>query len=159
MRQVTADSLFEDSKLLAAKVVESGWRPDAVFAIWRGGAFPAITLHECLRVAGIDARLYPVECKSYKRAGVAAPEAKWLHCSEIFAEIRPGWKILAVDDIFDTGRTIGSLSGIVRAAGAEMKSACVYFNRREGEGAARPDFFARETGGEWIVFPHELSGL
>lgn len=156
MKEVSADGFIADSWRLAAAIEASGWTPDAIFAIWRGGALPGIAVHEYFKAAGNNALLAPITCESYSAPGKNA-EPRWLRCAETFDAIEPGWKILAIDDIFDTGATMASLSKIVEERGAEMKSACIYWNPRDG--GARPDWWARKTDGEWLAFPHELEGL
>ncbi|MGL4900119.1 MAG: phosphoribosyltransferase, partial [Shewanella sp.] len=43
---VTAQQLLEDSFLLASKVYESGFRPQFIVGIWRGGAPIGIAVQE-----------------------------------------------------------------------------------------------------------------
>ena len=70
-----------------------------------------------------------------------------------------GEKVLFVDDIFDTGKTAEALVARMSANAAEMKLACVYWKTAKNQTDLKPDFFARDVGDDWLVFPHEIDGL
>ena len=67
--------------------------------------------------------------------------------------------MLFVDDIFDTGKTAEALVARMSAGAAEMKFACVYWKTAKNQTDLKPDFFARDVGDDWLVFPHEIDGL
>ena len=70
---ISAQDLLEDALRLATRVRESGFRPDVVIGLWRGGAAVAVAVHEALRFHGIDAAHMPVVTRLYsgidRRAG------------------------------------------------------------------------------------------
>ena len=37
--------------------------------------------------------------------------------------------------------------------------ACVYWKPEKNVTSLQPDYFTRDVGREWIVFPHEIEGL
>ena len=47
---ITADQLLEDSFKLAINIFESGFRPDFIVGVGRGGAPVGIAVQECLDV-------------------------------------------------------------------------------------------------------------
>ena len=49
---LSADDYLRDSWRLAAAVKASGWQPDILIALWRGGAPVGIALHEYFKVSG-----------------------------------------------------------------------------------------------------------
>ena len=51
---IQADELLKDSFELAWQVYESGYRPDYIVGVWRGGAPIGIAVQEFLDVLGID---------------------------------------------------------------------------------------------------------
>ena len=46
--------LLEDSYNLAWKIYESGYKPDYIVGVWRGGAPVGIAVQEFLKVLGIN---------------------------------------------------------------------------------------------------------
>ena len=50
---IEEQSLLEDSYRLAVKVFESGFRPDFIVGIWRGGSTVGIYVQECLQYLGV----------------------------------------------------------------------------------------------------------
>ena len=44
-------------------------------------------------------------------------------------------------------------------AGIEMRLATVYFKPAKNRTDLRPDYFVKDAGTEWIVFPHEICEL
>ncbi|WP_369819784.1 phosphoribosyltransferase, partial [Oleiphilus sp. HI0066] len=53
-RYVEEQSLVEDSYRLAVKIYESGFRPDFIVGIWRGGSTVGIYVQECLQTLGVE---------------------------------------------------------------------------------------------------------
>ena len=160
MKRIDANEYVADARRLAEDIRAGGWRPDLILAIWRGGALPAIVVHEYLKANGWPAVLRPVVCESYSPDGTGAErvrgEPRWIACSETFAYIRPGMKVLAIDDIYDSGGTVESLRAIVRSAGADFRAATIYRNPRNPDAKSKPDWWLHDTAGEWLLFPHEL---
>ena len=155
----SADEYLRDSWRLAASVRKSGWKPDILIALWRGGAAVGVTLHEYFKVSGWDVRHIPLKCASYSGIGENAGEVVFTLGEEIFGMLRPGDKVLVVDDVFDTGKTAKAVSERVAKTGAEMRLACVYWKPEKNKTGMKPDYFVKDVGLEWIVFPHEIEGL
>ena len=64
-----------------------------------------------------------------------------------------------IDDVFDTGKTAAAVKRRFDAIGAEMRLACVYFKPEKNRTNLAPDYFVRDVGSDWLVFPHEIDGL
>lgn len=157
-KHLTADAFLADSWRLAAKVRASGWRPDVLIALWRGGAAVGVAVHEFLKASGWDVRHFPLKCKSYTGIGRNG-EVEFTFGDETFGSLGRGERVLVVDDVFDSGRTAEAVKRRIEAVGAEMKIATVYWKRENNETSLSPDFFVADPGGEWLVFPHEIDGL
>ena len=71
-------------------------------------------------------------------------------------------KVLIVDDVFDSGRSIQQviwdLEKKCRRNSPTFKIATPYFKPNNNKTELSPDFYLHETS-EWLVFPHELEGL
>ena len=145
---------------LAAAVRKSSWKPDYLVGMWRGGTPPAIAVHEFLKVTGwTDVRHAPLKCASYDGIGKNDGVVSFFCGEAIFGKFRPGDKVLFVDDVFDTGKTAVAVATRMAETGAEHRLACVYWKPEKNRTALKPDYFVRDVGGDWLVFPHEIDGL
>ena len=69
---IQADELLKDSFELAWQVYESGYKPDYIVGVWRGGAPIGIAVQEFLDVLGIDSDHIAIRTSSY--SGIAQRE-------------------------------------------------------------------------------------
>jgi hypoxanthine phosphoribosyltransferase len=144
-----------DSYRLAHKIHKSGFRPDAILVLWRGGAPVGIAVHEFLAAKGWNADHMVVKTQSYHGIGRrSAPRIE--DTLGVLRKIRKNSRNIIVDDIFDTGETLHKISLALKKKSCEIKTAVIYF--KKGTGKAKPDYHIRDTD-KWIVFPHELAGL
>ena len=143
-KYLSADEYLRDTWKLAAAVRKSEWKPDILIALWRGGAAVGVALHEYFKVSGW----------SVQPAGV-----EFTHGDLVFGLLRPGDRVLVVDDVFDTGKTARAVKERIDAKGAEMRLACVYWKPEKNITNLKPDYFVKDVGLDWIVFPHEIEGL
>mgnify|MGYP003322309745 CR=1 FL=1 len=156
---LSANEFLHDSWRLAAAVRQSGWRPDILIALWRGGAPVGVAVHEYFKVTDWSVRHLPLKCASYTGIGENAGAVEFTHGDLVFGMLRKGDRVLVVDDVFDTGKTAVAVKARIDATGAEMKMACVYWKPEKNLTTLKPDFYVRDVGLEWIVFPHEIEGL
>lgn len=155
---VSAGGYQHDIWRLAASVRRSGWRPDLLVGLWRGGAPAAIAVHEFLKVSGWNVAHMPLKSVSYTGIGHGG-KVEFDGGDAVFDALHPGVRVLVVDDVFDTGRTADAVFREVSGRGAEPRLACVYWKSCANTTSLRPDYFVRDVGGDWIVFPHEIDGL
>ena len=158
-RYINATDYLHDAWRLAAAIRRSGWRPDYLVGLWRGGAHVAVAVHEFLSVSGWDMQHVPLKCASYTGIGANAGEVSFTHGDIVFGMFRAGNRVLVVDDVFDTGKTAAAVKERLDAVGAEMRLACVYWKPGKNETELKPDYFVQDVGSRWIVFPHEIGGL
>lgn len=156
---LSADEFLSDVWRLAARIAESGWKPDLLVALWRGGAPVGVGVHEFLKMIGWGFRHIAIKCASYDGIGENGGEVRFDGCEEVFSGIKAGEKILVVDDVFDTGKTALAVKKRLEAAGAEMRMATVYWKPENNQTELSPDYFVRRRSNDWIVFPHEMEGL
>jgi hypoxanthine phosphoribosyltransferase len=159
---LSAKDLLEDSFRLGVKVLESGFEPTLIIAIWRGGTPVGMALQEVLAYCGVESDHIAIRTSSYlgvdERGEVAVHGLNYI-VKKICREDR----VLIVDDVFDTGNTIKAVVDEIkrRARGNtpdEIKVAVPWFKPTRNETEMVPDFYLRETS-EWLVFPHELDAL
>ncbi|MFY8274341.1 phosphoribosyltransferase [Pseudoalteromonas sp. SSDWG2] len=162
-RFITAQQLLEDSFRLAAQVYDDGFRPDFIIGIWRGGAPIGIAVQEYYDFKGIDTDHIAVRTSSYYGIGKQSKEIKVHGLHYIVENANAGDSLLIVDDVFDSGRSIYALKEklgeLMRLnLPKDIRVACPYYKPANKKVPMEPDYYIHNSD-EWLVFPHELSGL
>jgi len=159
---LSAQDLLEDSFRLGVKIMESGFEPTLIIAIWRGGTPVGMAVQEVFAYCGVESDHIAIRTSSYH--GVDERGAVAVHgLNYIIKKIHPEDRVLIVDDVFDTGNTIKAVVEEIkeRARGntpEEIRVAVPWFKPTRNETDMVPDFYLKETA-EWLVFPHELDAL
>lgn len=162
-RYLGAAELLRDSWELARRVQASGWRPTHLAGLWRGGAPVAVAVQEWLAFHGTVTDHCAVRTRSYTGIGEQAPTVQVDGLEILVAGLQPESRLLLVDDIYDSGRSLAAVVAALRErCGPQMprdvRSATVYFHRAHQALQHGPDYHVHETN-HWLVFPHELMGL
>ncbi|MDX9867855.1 MAG: phosphoribosyltransferase family protein [Kiritimatiellia bacterium] len=155
---VSANEYLLDSFRLARRILDSGWLPDDLIALWRGGAPVGVAVHEFLFYHGLRPRHRVLKCHSYTGIQSHREEVAFENAEAVFGSVMPGSRVLIIDDVFDTGNTARAVLERLASSGAETRLATVYWKPNRNQTAGKPDFYLHETD-EWIVFPHEMEGL
>jgi len=163
MLYVGAQELLEDAFELGARVLESGFRPSFIVAVWRGGAPIGIAVQELLDYFGVPSDHIAIRTSSYSGIDGQAPEVRVHGLNYVVKNVEHDDRLLIVDDVFDTGRTIEQVIGTLREkarrnAPHEIRVAVPYYKPARNRTERVPDYYLHETG-EWIKFPHSLEGL
>lgn len=152
-----ANSLARDSFSLAKKIYDSGWIPDAIIALWRGGSPVGISVHEFLHYKGISCYHTIVKAVSY--TGIEQKkEPRIENIDYVLKLLKPTTKVLVVDDVFDSGSTAEVMRRELTKVSNDVKFAMVYYKPLKNTTDFEPDFYVTKTE-NWLVFPHELMGL
>ncbi|MDD5502725.1 MAG: phosphoribosyltransferase family protein [Candidatus Thermoplasmatota archaeon] len=158
---VDANSLLSDSMRLARKVWDSGFRPDRIIALWRGGTPVGIAVHEFLKVKGAKMEHMAIKAQSYVKFEQTG-KVDIIGIEHVVEGIKQGEKLLVVDDVFDTGLTMEAVARAIKESCKEkrpdVRTATVYYKPLNNRTSIKPDFYVKECNG-WIVFPHEIEGL
>lgn len=158
---LTADALLAAAVDLAFRVIDSGYRPDMVVGVWRGGTPVAIALHEVMTFAGILCDHIAIRTTSY--SGIAERGSVRVDGLDYVREhLAAGGKLLLVDDVYDTGLSLDTVLTELATLFADGKPDCriatPWFKPGNNRTTRVPDYFLYETA-DWLVFPHELAGL
>ena len=141
---LTWDAFGDSSRELAQQVADSGWVPDIILAIARGGLLPAGALGYALSIknvfvvsveyyTGIDQRLdFPV---------MLPPQLNLVDIKDS--------KVLIVDDVADTGHTLKAVQEFVGTTVSEARSAVIY---EKPQSVVKCEYVWRQTD-RWIDFP------
>jgi hypoxanthine phosphoribosyltransferase len=159
---IQADELLKDSFKLASKVFDSGYRPDYIVGVWRGGAPIGIAVQEFLDVLGIDSDHIAIRTSSYAGIEKRNKSVQVHGLSYVIKKIESEDSLLIVDDVFDTGLSINQIILDIKKAckknTPEIRIATPYFKPTKNKTDRKPDYYIHETD-NWLVFPHELHGL
>jgi len=168
------DKVRNDALKLAHKILQDGFIPDVIYVSLRGGAYMANVISEYFKIARKNYRpvLYAsVVARSYSdiRQHDKVMVDGWTYSPE---HLRAGDKILLIDDIFDSGRTINHLVELLLEKGIPRKDIKVvvhdykYFTYHENQLPIQPDYWCRKfeitkpEEDRWIHYMcHELIGL
>lgn len=159
---LSAQDLLEDSFRLGLDVLESGFRPTMIIAIWRGGTPVGMAVQEILSYAGIESDHIAIRTSSY--VGVDQRGAVAVHgLNYIIKKICYDDRVLIVDDVFDTGNTFKAVINELKRRARDntpedIRIAVPWYKPTRNETDLVPDYCIRETA-EWLVFPHELDAL
>ena len=66
---ITANRLLADSIELAFRIIDSGFRPDLIVGIWRGGTPVGICVQEIMEFVGINSDHIAIRTSSYTSIG------------------------------------------------------------------------------------------
>ncbi|MBN1256961.1 MAG: phosphoribosyltransferase [Planctomycetes bacterium] len=163
---INASRLEEDSWRFAHQLYEAGHDFDLFAGVARGGAQIGIYMQEVFALMSGQRKYFAaVQVRSYD--GIAdggEVEICTGSLESVVKHLRPGLRILVIDDVFDRGRTFQTVRNAIRAriAGREvsLKLAALYYKPGNREVAIEPDFHYQTFGeDEWLVLPHELIGL
>ncbi len=128
-----------------ADELRKNFMPDVIVGIARGGLIPAVRLSHILgdvEIKVIDVKFYKDINERMEKPRITIP----LHGHF------EGKKVVIVDDVSDTGKTLEVVIEEVKRAGAkEVKVACLSMKPWT---KVVPDFYVFRTD-KWIVFPWE----
>ena len=127
---------------------------DSIVMITRGGIIPGGMLAEAMGITHV------------LTAAVDFPHEMEVEHSKLFAwpqfiqfpsdDKLSGYRILVVDDVWGSGRTITTVKNRVAAAGGLPSTCVLHFNPyRNLFGTARPDYYAAITDA-YIIYPWEI---
>ena len=160
-KYVSPQQYLEDCFQLSKKVYDSKFRPTFLIALWRGGAPVGIVVDEYFRYMGASIEQH-IALRTIAYHGDELQSAvKIFNFDYVLENISSDDKLLIVDDVVDSGKTIQEvLKQITEKCGAnrpkDIRVAAVYYKPKKS--SIRPDYYLHATD-LWLVFPHEIEGL
>lgn len=159
---ISAQQLLDDSYTLGLQILESGFVPDYIVGVWRGGAPVGIAIQELLSYCGTSTDHIAIRTSSYIGINEVADTVHVHGLHYLIENVNADDNVLIVDDVFDSGRSIDQIIVDMelkcRRNTPTFKIATPYYKPKNNKVQRSPDFFLHETD-EWLVFPHELNGL
>ena len=159
---------------LAHRIYNDGFIPDIIYVPLRGGAYLGNIISEYFKIIQKDNRpvfYAAVVARSYSdvRENSNVVVDGWTYDPKY---LRNGDKILFIDDIFDSGKTINYLVNIILSEGIKREDIKIavhdykIFNYKGGDLDIHPDYYCNKhiinkpEDDIWIHYmSHELQGL
>ena len=165
---IQEQDLLEDAYRLGVQIFESGFKPDFIVGLWRGGSTVGIYVQECLQYLGIETDHIAVRT-SYQGMNayfqtLQSPQDIRVHGLQyLYENINCQDCLLIVDDVFSTGQNIEALINRLqqkskRNMPGEIRIAVPYYKPSQNKTGRIPDFYLHETD-HWLVLPYELKDL
>ena len=123
---------------------------DLLLVVTRGGMVPACLISEQTDIRNIVA----AAVMFYMGVGETLPDPVFLQFPA--DPLLYGKRVLIVDDVWDTGRTIVAVKQRVIAAGGHPHLAVLHYKPTHSLYDDRPDYYATTTDA-WIVYPWDPS--
>jgi hypoxanthine phosphoribosyltransferase len=168
------DVVRNNALKMAHRIFHDGFIPDVIYVSLRGGAYLGNVISEYFKIVrktGRPVYYAAVVARSYTDIAQAdkIKVEGWTYAPE---HLRVGDKVLLVDDIFDSGRTVNHLGEIILEKGiprGDLKVAVhdyKYFYDQTEQLPIHPDYWCRKhelsvrDEARWIHYmSHELVGL
>jgi hypoxanthine phosphoribosyltransferase len=166
---VDARQLREYAQQLGHLVFASGWRPDFLVGVWRGGCPVALYIHEYLKLMGWTT-VDHIAVRTSLYEGVDRPGGEVrVHGEQYLVErLRPDSRVLFCDDILESGRSMQAIYATLRRKLGDrapplenFRLACVFTKSEKFQaGNPEPHWFIKDVPRDcWVNFPHELEEL
>ena len=160
---ISANELLQDSYRLGVKILESGYKPDYIVGIWRGGTPVGIAVQEILHYLGVKTDHIAIRTSSYSGIGQQDRKIRVHGLEYIVKNINYNDNLLLVDDVYDSGRSAQAVIKTLRSkarrnAPHDIRIAVPWYKPNKNLTGIEPEYYLHVTD-EWLVFPHELDGL
>ena len=158
---------------LAHKIHKDGFVPDVVYVSLRGGAYIGNLISEYFKIVRTDRPVLYAAVVARSYLDVHNHDEVRIDCWTYSPEyLRQGDKVLLVDDIFDSGRTINYLADVLLRHGVPRKDLKIAvhdyksFSYKKEKHIFEPDYYCKKhvinspEEDIWIHYmSHELVGL
>ena len=161
---ISAQQLLEDSLELGRQILASGFRPNFIVGVWRGGTPVGITVQELLDFYGVETDHISIRTSSYSGLDARREGKVRVHgIGYLEQQMNAEDSLLIVDDVFDTGLSVKGIIDKLRRRcrknlPRDLRVATAYFKPGKNRTDFEPDFHVHRTD-DWLVFPHEMDGL
>ncbi|MCW7754334.1 phosphoribosyltransferase [Desulfobotulus sp. H1] len=162
---ISAGQMEQDCWAFAKDLFRKGLNFDLFVGVTRGGAQVSIYMQEVFSVLTGKMKGYAtIQARSYEGFFDARNNVEVDNVESVIRHVKPGIRILVIDDIFDRGKTFEAVKdAIIRELpypDVHLSLAALYYKPENSQVSIRPDYFYRIFASrDWLVLPHELDGL
>jgi uncharacterized protein len=167
-RFIGEQELLENSYLVAEQIYLSGFRPDFIVGLWRGGSTVGIYVQECLQYLGVETDHIAVRTSyqgrvDYLRKLEQGAEIRAHGLQYLIDNLNADDSLLIVDDVYSTGRSVRAVTSQLREKSKrnmpdQVRIAAPYYRVDPARPNSPPDYFLHQIH-DWLVLPYELTGL
>lgn len=167
-RYIEEQELLEDSYRLAVNIYQSGYRPDFIVGVWRGGSTVGIYVQECLQYLGVETDHIAIRTsyrgmEDYLRKLEQGGEVRAHGLQYLYENMNADDALLIVDDVYSTGRNVAAVIDRLQAKtkrnmSQDVRVAAPYYKPSFNQSNRKPDYYLHACEG-WLVLPYELTGL
>lgn len=165
---IDEQELLLDGYRLGVRIFNSGFRPDFIVGIWRGGSAVGIVVQECLQYLGIETDHISIRT-SYRGASsyqeiIDHAESIRVHGAQyLYETMNATDKLLIVDDVYSSGLNVKAVidrlqAKLRRNMPVEVRIAVPWYKPAKNRTGRTPDYYLHETD-QWLVLPYELNSL
>ncbi len=171
---VPYDTIRNNALKLAYKIYKDGFVPDVIYVSLRGGAYMGNVMSEYFKfIRGENRPVFYAAVVARSYLGVSSQESVkidgWTYSPDF---LRGGDRVLLVDDVYDSGRTINHLAQVIMERGLHRDQVKIAVHDYKVRGYVqdtqpfKPDYWCRKIeiatpdDETWIHYmSHELVGL
>ncbi|QGU27413.1 phosphoribosyltransferase [Microbacterium oryzae] len=146
---LTWDGFGDATRDLARAILDSGFEPEVVVAIARGGLLPAGAIAYGLGAKNCGA----INVEFYTGIGTVRDAPEVLPPA-LDMDYLGGRRVLLVDDVADSGRTLALAVQVLSDKGADVRSVTIFTKPTT---VIQPDYAWKDTD-LWIDFPWSARG-
>jgi hypoxanthine phosphoribosyltransferase len=141
----TWNQIYEMLLCQAQKIKNQNYKPDIIIAIARGGVVSARILSDLLENPNLS--FIQIEFYTNINQTLQEPTLKQTLTPKVI-----GKKVLLIDDIADTGKSLQLAKTHLQQGAIEIKTATLY---QKNQSITTPDFYEKQTT-SWVVFPWDI---
>ena len=147
---IAAEELLRDSFLLASNILQSGFRPDYIVGIWRGGTPVGIAVQEFLDYAGVETDHIAIRTSHYTGIDKTTANVQVHGLGYLIRKVNKQDSLLIVDDVFDTGMSVEavivelSMRARLNMPG-DIRIATPWYKPSKNKTERVPDYFIHEN--------------
>lgn len=165
---INAEELLLDSYRLTMQIFESGFKPDFIVGLWRGGSPVGIAVQDCLNYLGIKTDHISVRT-SYRgrdtyQQMISQQGAIRVHNTQYLTEhMNAEDSLLIVDDVYSSGLSVKAVIDRLteksrKNMAHDVRVAAPWYRSSHNKTGKKPDYYLYDTD-QWLVLPYELNGL
>jgi len=165
---IDEQELLLDGYRLGKRIVDSGFRPDFMVGIWRGGSSVGIVVQECLQYFGVDCDHISIRTSyrgptTYQHIIDNAESIRVHGLQYLFETMNADDRFLIVDDVYSSGLNVDAVirrlkQKMRRNMPRDVRLAVPWYKPSNNRTGRVPDYYLHETD-KWLVLPYELNGL
>lgn len=157
-----------DAYRLGVLIFNSGFRPDFIVGLWRGGSSVGIVVQECLQYLGVESDHISLRTsyrgvETYEKLIEKRDNIRVHGTQYLLENMNADDSLLIVDDVFSTGLNVEAVINRLkmkmrRNLPHDIRVAVPWYKPGNNKTGRAPDYYLHETQ-QWLVLPYELTGM